>query len=215
VLLSSAGSPLTPGPTPATSTSRPPSNPTETRGFGGDPGKASGRNARVVTAGFVDIVSFDKLASVCSEYLTRAREVAWSASSGCPSGPAGTASSAPESRSSPTPPVPQRRRDHEEVVVAVRRKIAGHRPGSVGVARRRHLGHEAAGGRSVQDRSSSTRPVSVLVQALKRMCRGPDLVVPAPRPRLARSSASPASRGHHDRRMTPASAGRRVGQSRR
>jgi hypothetical protein len=160
VLLSSAGSPLTPRPTPATSTSRPPSNPTETRGFGGDPGKASGRNARVVTAGFVDIVSFDKLASVCSEYLTRAREVAWSASSGCPSGPAGTASSAPESRSSPTPPVPQRRRDHEEVVVAVRRKIAGHRPGSVGVARRRHLGHEAAGGRSVQDRSSSTRPGS-------------------------------------------------------
>jgi single-stranded DNA-binding protein len=77
VALSSAGSPPTPPPTPANATSPPPSNPTETKGFGGDPKKRLAvPRPGTDGADFIDIVTFDKLASTCAEWLTKGREVA-------------------------------------------------------------------------------------------------------------------------------------------
>src|SRR5438105_5281363 len=54
---------MTPRPTPARSTSRPPSASSSPR-----PGSDG--------ADFVDIATFDKLAATCGEYLTKGREVA-------------------------------------------------------------------------------------------------------------------------------------------
>ena len=66
-----------PRPTPVPAARRPPSaspspNPTETRGFGGGLRICPGTDG----ADFVDIVTFDKLAATCGEYLTKGREVA-------------------------------------------------------------------------------------------------------------------------------------------